>query len=107
LEIAECRLQICDLGWGQTDLQSPICDLKSPIDMSDYARLKAALADRYAIEGLSGVGKLTTAQAAARQSVGKPTLAALVASATVSWPSREFTRGTTRRLSQTGADERG
>ena len=36
-------------------------------------RLKTA-PDRYAIQQGSGVGGLTTAQAAARQSVGKPTL---------------------------------
>ena len=53
--------------------------------------LKTVLAD--AIEGQSGVRRLTTAKAAARRSVGKPTLWELVASATVSWPSRGFTRG--------------
>ncbi len=35
----------------------------------------------------------TTAKAAARRSVGKPTLEMTVASAIVSWPSRGFTRG--------------
>ncbi len=37
-------------------------------------RFKTAFADRYAFEGQSGVARLTTAKAAARQSVGKPTL---------------------------------
>ena len=46
-----------------------------------FDRLRTALLDRYTIEEGSGVGRLTTAQAAARQSVGVPTLAALVASA--------------------------
>ena len=39
--------------------------------------LKSALSNRYAIEGQSGVARLTTAKAAARQSVGKPTLKAV------------------------------
>ena len=39
----------------------------------------------------------TTAKAAARRSVGKPTLEMTVASATVSWPSRGFTRGNSAR----------
>ena len=58
-----------------------------------FERLKNAVADRYAIRERSDVGRLTTAKAAARRSVGKPTLLELVASATVSWPSRGFTRG--------------
>ncbi len=36
--------------------------------------LKSALSECYAFELQSGVGRLTTAKAAARQSVGKPTL---------------------------------
>ena len=43
-----------------------------------------------------GAERLTTAQAAARRSVGKPTLGELVASATVSWPSRGLTSGNNR-----------
>ena len=58
-----------------------------------FDRLKTALSDRYAIEEGSGAARLMTAQAAAWRSVGKPTLGELVASATVSWPSRGFTRG--------------
>ncbi len=65
-----------------------------------FDRLKSALADRYAIEEPSDVGRLTTAKAAARRSVGKPTLGELVASATVSWPSREFTRGNNRSVAR-------
>ena len=44
---------------------------------TDLDRLKASLAYRYAIQKGSGVRRLTTAQAAARQSVGKPTLRGL------------------------------
>ena len=45
-----------------------------------FDRLKTAHADRYAIGVERGdFGRLATAQAAARQSVGKPTLGALVA----------------------------
>ncbi len=46
-------------------------------------RLETVLSDRYGIEEGSGVVRLTTAQAAARRSVGKPTFGELVASATV------------------------
>ncbi len=71
-------------------------------------RLKTALSGRYGIEEGSGTARLTTAQAAARRSVGKPTLGELVASATVSWPSRGFTRGNNgadfRRWVQMNAD---
>ena len=55
-----------------------------------FDRLKSALADRYAIEEPSDVGRLTTAKA----------LGELVASATVSWPSREFTRGNNRSVAR-------
>ncbi len=71
----------------------------------DLDRLTAALADRYAI-GVErrDVGRLTTAQAAARRSVGKPTLGTLVASATVCWRAAGLPVVTT---AQMGADERG
>ena len=59
-----------------------------------FDRLKTALADRYAIEGQSGVGRLTTAKAAARLSVAESDVRRR--QFTDRLPSREFTRGTTR-----------
>ncbi len=71
-------------------------------------RLETVLSDRYGIEEGSGAVRLTTAQAAARRSVGKPTVGEVVASATVGWPSRGFTRGNNgadfRRWVQMNAD---